>query len=59
MVRTEAMKKAQRKYRLKTQHGEVYQANERKRNVIRYAMNRNYRKLDGDWSQSFSILYGE
>lgn len=54
--RSEATKRAQRKYRLKTQHGAVYQANERKRNTIRYAMTRNYRCL-GDWGQSFKLLY--
>ena len=55
-TRSPSMKKAQRKYRLKIQHGTEYQANERKRNTIRYAMNRNYRCL-GDWGQSFKLLY--
>lgn len=56
MARTEAMKRAQRKYRLKIQGGEEYKAKEAKRHREDYKKNRNYREK-GNWAVSFKWLY--
>jgi hypothetical protein len=56
MTRTEAMKQAQRRYRLKIQDGERYKINEAKRHRERYKINRNYREK-GNWAVSFKWLY--
>ena len=61
MARTEAMKRAQRKYRLKIQNdtgsvGIEYKANEAKRHREDYKKNRNYREK-GNWAVSFKWLY--
>lgn len=55
-TRTPAMKKAQRKYRLKTQHGELFQKKEKERHAKLYIMTRNYKQL-GNWAVSFKNLY--
>ena len=54
--RSEAMKQAQRRYRLKIQGGEQYKLNEAKRHRERYKNNRNYREK-GNWAVSFKWLY--
>ena len=45
MTRTEAMKQAQRIYRLKIQDGEQYKLNEAKRQRKRYELTRNYKDV--------------
>ena len=55
-TRTPAMKKAQRKYRLKTQYNSVFQAREKERHAQLYIMTRNYKQL-GNWAVSFKNLY--
>lgn len=59
MARTEAMKQAQRTYRLKIQDGEQYKLNEAKRQRKRYELSRNYKDVKkGNWGTSFKLLYG-
>lgn len=56
MARTEAMKQAQRRYRLKIQSGDDYKQKEATRHRERYVYNRNYTQK-GNWAVSFKWLY--
>jgi len=56
MARTEALKQAQRRYRLKIQSGDDYKQKEAKRHRERYIHNRNYTQK-GNWAVSFKWLY--
>ena len=55
MARTEALKEAQKRYRLKT-YNKCLEIN-RKSNKVNYHKNKNYKNID-NMALSFKLLYG-
>lgn len=57
MARSEALKEAQRKYRIKIQSRDEYKKKEAERQRILYQKNRNYKHID-NMAKSFHLLFG-